>query len=267
MKNANLSNINFREIIDYGGQPKVQNRYDPPLRCSGYCISCEESDLLNGTDGKLDLMSHGCDSSDFESLLGPMPREASEAAAPLHEPVLFVLEDPGGDYNNGAPVEFRKHHKLPPVNHYYWTPNMSCWPRSPEEFKGNFYGPYLAYLMWRHQLSNAYITNLIKCRFRLNGSNAIVNTPPAIEEHCTQRFLAKEVSEFRPRLVFCFGGQTERKFRKFRIRAGMELNSPSVNLLHPSYIANRCQAHGRTAQQCVEENDSKIRNAMQAIQV
>src|SRR4051812_47984659 len=102
MRNAKLVDINFREIVDYGGQPPVKNKYEPPLHCPGYCISCEESGLLKDSGGKLDLMSHGCDSWDFKSLLGELPGDAPGAGPRLHEPVMFLLENPGGDYSNGA---------------------------------------------------------------------------------------------------------------------------------------------------------------------
>jgi hypothetical protein len=179
---------------------------------------------------------------------------------------MFLLENPGGDYGSGAEIEFQGHLKLPPVKHYYWTPNVPeppDWPRRLEQFETNFYGSYFAYLMWRHQLSNVYITNLIKCRFRLDGSKGTVPTPDAIGEHCTSRFLRREIDAFGPRLVFCFGGKTHEVFLNFCNRNGLKPNAHK--LFHPSYIAGRCRVHGRTAQGCVDRNDEDIRSAMQTI--
>jgi hypothetical protein len=67
MNNQALVDLNFRDIIDYGGQPPVRHRYDPPLACQGFCVACEENGLVSISGGRLDLMSHGCDSSDFEA--------------------------------------------------------------------------------------------------------------------------------------------------------------------------------------------------------
>jgi hypothetical protein len=124
VKDIRLVDLNFREIVDYGGQPQVQNRYSRSLACRGYCISCEESGLLKKTGGRLGLMSHGCDSTDFEDILRPMPREGAGVA----EPILFLLENPGADCGNGEPLDFQGLRKQPPVNHYYWTPNVQTWP-------------------------------------------------------------------------------------------------------------------------------------------
>ena len=82
MKRTQLADLNFREVINYGGQPPVQNRYDPPLQCHGYCVSCEETGLLDQTAVHLDLMSHGCDSEDFREVLGPIPGEGASIEVP-----------------------------------------------------------------------------------------------------------------------------------------------------------------------------------------
>ena len=146
MKDIRLADLNFREVVNYGGQPPVQNEYANPLKCHEYCVSCEDSGLICRTGGRVDLMSHGCDSADFQEVLGPMPAEGAE----VHRPVLFLLEDPGAHYGNGAPVDFSDFRKQPPVNHYYWTPNVPTWPVRVADFKKNFYGPYSASLMRRH---------------------------------------------------------------------------------------------------------------------
>ena len=119
MKDPVLAALNFKELLDYGGQPRVMGEYPQPIPCRGYCVSCEESGLLDGTGRRLDLMSHGCDTSDFEEVLGPMPHEGPC----VEEPILFLLEKPGADYSNGEEVTFRGWRKKPPVKNYYWTPN------------------------------------------------------------------------------------------------------------------------------------------------
>jgi hypothetical protein len=154
MKNAELAELNFRKLINYGVQPSVKVKYDP-LQCYGYCIDCEQKYLVE--PGQLDLISHACDSSDFEAILGPLP-----SAQPIDIPIVFLLEDPGGDYGNGERFSYEGCRKQPPTNHYYWSPQVHTWPASIEELR-HFYGPYFAYLMRNHGLRNVYITNLVKC--------------------------------------------------------------------------------------------------------
>jgi hypothetical protein len=198
MKDRQLRDLNFVELLHYGGQPPVQYRYRPNLHCDGYCVACEEKGIVDRSRGALGLMSHGCDSADFEQVLGPMPR----IGVGVEQPVLFLLEDPGGCYGNEELIEFRGHKKKPPVNHYYWTPETASWPRESAEFNGNFYGPYFAYLMQRHQLLNVYITNLVKCKWTAADKTDKSKTPADISAYCAEHFLRRELAFFAPSLVF-----------------------------------------------------------------
>ena len=115
-----MSDLNFRELLDYGGQPSAAARYDPPLPCNGYCVRCEDDGLVQKSGGRLDLMSHGCDSADFEAIIGPMPKNGRIPRVEKH--ILFLLENPGKDYGNGEEVPFRGLKKEPPVKSYYFAP-------------------------------------------------------------------------------------------------------------------------------------------------
>ncbi len=147
---------------------------------------------------------------------------------------MLGLDDDG----NGESIPFNGFKKKPPVNHYYWTPSCQSWPDLPcqiAQFEGNFYGPYFAYLMRRHQLRNVYITNLVKCRFNNGGGEEL------IVEHCVKHFLIKEVEIFGPQMAFCFGEDAEKTFLNLAIP-----NCLPARLYHPSYIAKRWQlARGR----------------------
>jgi len=178
-----------------------------------------------------------------------MPREG----AGVQQPVLFLLENPGGDYKKGVKTDFLGYRKQPPVNHYYWTPNTAHWPRDKSEFKGNFYGPYFAYLMCRHQLMNVYITNAAKCKWT-HGK-----TPSSILKNCVRNYLRREIELFQPRLVFCFGRAAERVFRS------MVCNLQFSYLYHPSFIQSRFRVTGRTQQQLLEENDTRICDAIASL--
>jgi hypothetical protein len=252
MRDSRLAESNFRQLLHYdGGPPVARPRFPDPLQCSGYCIDCEEKDLVAKSEGKLDLMSHGCDSADFEEVLGPMPRDG----AGVQQPILFLLEKPGADYGSGQKVRFSGYKKSPPVNHYYWTPTnkTKSWPQQISEFEGNFYGPYFAYLMRRHRLCNVYITNLTKCRWRDGNKNA---TPIDILENCITLYLNKEISFFEPKLVFCFGLNAEHGFKSRGLGISNHL------LYHPGAIRDRYRALGKTQEELVEQNDKRIQDAL-----
>ncbi|MDA3786930.1 MAG: hypothetical protein PF503_00305 [Desulfobacula sp.] len=255
MKNAELAKINFTEIINYGGQPKVQNSYSTPLSCIGYCVRCEESGLINKTGGQLELMSHGCDSFDFESILGAMPQKGVK----ISQPILFLLENPGANRRNGAPVDFRGFRKQPPVNHYYWTPNNDKWPDQVSQFNGNFYGPYFSYLMKKHQLGNVYISNLIKCKW-MKGNDSKVSNDSLLRSYCIEQYLKREIEVFAPKIVFCFGRNAEKGYRAMAFGDGK-----SVYLMHPSFIADRHQTTARSQEDLVKENDGIITQAIEQI--
>ena len=263
MQNNELIDINFNKILNYNGQPQVRNTYSSPINCQGYCISCEESGLLAGTGGRLELMSHGCDSSDFEAVLGKLPIDGVR----INQPVVFLLEEPGADYGNGTPVNYRGFRKQPPVNHYYWTPNIGIWPDRIDQFNGNFYGPYFAYLMKKHQLGNVYITNLIKCRWVKGEDNKVNNDelPKLLKKlklHCIEKYLEKEINEFSPKIVFCFGEKAENGFRE---NIASEYYCKIQRLMHPSYIANRHQTTGYSQEELVEKNDVSVRQSIENI--
>jgi hypothetical protein len=203
-------------------------------------------------------MSHGCDSSDFETLLGALP-----APNPITAAVLFLLEDPGGDYGNGDRVNFRGRAKRPPNNHYFWTLSNTKWPKGVLDFGSSFYGPYFACLMATHGLGNVYITNAVKCgvrqTVRRNNPDFKRSQPyRAVARTCLHSFLLKELEIFQPRLVFCFGQAAYNHY--LDLTSGMSYPA-GVRLLHPSYIALARRVH-KTPEDLVRENDKTIRVAL-----
>jgi uracil-DNA glycosylase family 4 len=200
-------------------------------------------------------MSHGCDSQDFTSVLGPLPIEGRAVDAPI----LFLLEEPGGDWESGQKIRFRACLKQPPNYHYYWSPGGHIWPTSLADLGDNFYGTYFAYLMRKHGLRNVYITNVVKCRWVAAADDARRDKSPIVE-HCTQRFLAREVTILKPRLVLCFGNDALAESQEVRRHCAPQCRVGT--LLHPSYIQYRCQTHGRTKQDCLDINDSRVCEAL-----
>lgn len=252
MMDERLARLNFHQLLHYGGQPPVRNLYSPPLQCGGYCLSCENAGLLTNSGWRLDRMSHGCTTNDFEEVLGPMPCEGKG----IVEPVLFLLEQPSATSDNGVPVNYQGFYKQPPINRYYWAPSSQTWPSSLNELNGNFYGNYFAYLMRQHKLRNVYITNLIKCGWIQDSGNVIRAKEPAdVAMHCMDRYLDKEFQIFRPRIAFCFGKKTEQGLRKFLQRDTRDCEI--VLLAHPSAI-KLARRHHKTPEQMVDDNNHRI---------
>lgn len=254
MKDKRLVQLNFSRIVDYGGMPPIKNAYNLKEVCKGYCVSCEKQGLLARTGGRLDLMSHGCDFSDFETALGPMPKKAS----PINLPILFLLENPGADYGNGAKVnflDFQLFRKEPPVYCYYWVPDIKTWPISHTDLKGKsaHYGPYFAYLMHQHQLRNIYITNVVKCRWVSKSKRAGKHTPEQIVENCVDQFLGEEFRIFSPKIVFCFGGRATNAFKQFKGQKKWD-HIMMESLYHPAARISRGKL--------IQENDRRIKEAI-----
>jgi len=56
--------------------------------------------------------------------------------------------------------------------------------------------------MWCRQLRNVYITNLVKCRYRLD--NKAIKTPVDIVDKCFDQIFQNELALFQPILIICF---------------------------------------------------------------
>ncbi len=201
-------------------------------------------------------MSHGCDSSDFEEILGPLPIDGH----PIDQPILFLLEGPGADYHNGEPVAFHGFTKQPPVRHYYWSPNCTTWPSTVDDFGGNFYGPYFAYLMRTHHLRNVYITNLAKCKSTENFDHTSEPfprwDPDVIVRHCAQRYLSRELKIFCPIIAFCFGNKAETGLRELAGTVGATCKIKYLR--HPASI-RLARREGKTPPQLIFQNDELIK--------
>ncbi len=217
MKNKKLHELNFKFLLDYPNEFRPQNRYDNPIICDQFCVSCEKNGYLDGGDLRLDQMSHGADTEDIEkSICCNLPPGGLDIS------VAFLLESPGGYYDLGSPIKHKEEGitKRPPVKHYYWTPSPRArWPKTASELPSKadgdgMYGPYFAYLIATHKLYNAYFTNIIKCSLAQHDAEVFVryyvvrdpdNRDSKIRTNCFQRFLSKEMEIVNPQIVFYFG--------------------------------------------------------------
>src|SRR5688572_5870234 len=244
MKNRILHQINFTELLEYPEGYQVKSpKHEPPVKCERCCVECETSGVLAQAGGRLTLISHGCDTSEFESLLKPFPMRENA----FTQPVMFLLEDPGWDDRSVFKLPdgdggIRK--KVPTLFHYF-APTGKRWPEQMAvvEADGNYYGSYFSYLMNPHGLANLYITNQVKCK-RVGVSEGWM-----VSEKCIERFLVREVDAFAPLLVFCFRASVTPVFRaRFP-------NIECRQLYHPSFIRDRCRTRGITRAEAAAEND------------
>ena len=209
-----------------------------------FCVHCEKSGVLERAKGALTLMSHGCDTSDFESLFG----RSLPASDPVEDPILFLLQDPEKagitSWARSKPsAALLKSHRIV-IN----TSQPACRAgRNPSRIWTEITMVYFAYMLKTHSLSNAYITNLVKCK-RVN-----VELPNLVEDACFHRFLSREIEEFRPRVVFCFG-----RWVYNSLRARMP-DQRCVCLLHPSFIQNHSYTKGLSPREAILENERRIR--------
>jgi len=195
------------------------------------------------------MISHSCDSSDFEHLLRPLPASPEQ----VNRPILFLLDSPvKRHFDTIRPVEFRGFNKGVPVQHYYWTPECKEWPKNSSELE-SYYGDYFAYLMQKHALHNVYITNFVKCSKR-GKRDARLKT------ECFNRYLRKELEYFKPAIVFCFGENADDA-----LEAHARDTFRHHLLYHPSAIYYWWRTTSKTPltrQQRFDENDRRIREAL-----
>ncbi len=97
-----------------------------------------------------------------------------------------------------------------PTKKWYWIHDEIRECRYPDYFKGRQYGELIASIIATFKLSNAYLTNLIKCG--LNDKDGkrykgIAVYEPKCIECCCDRFFKKEIELMDPKVIFTFGSR------------------------------------------------------------
>ena len=258
MKSEKNVELNFKKLITYYEVPSSDGPF--PFRCTGFCTSCEQRGFLDEGEHRLDQMSHGADSSDFENLMGPLPEDGFKKS------IVFLLESPGGYYGNGKQVTCDGVTKQPPVNAYYWVPReKSGWPVNSEIIDPKSYGPYFAYLIKKYCLKNAYFTNIVKCslaeRNRDKFKDYYVASNPKyrdskIRDNCFQEILKNELLEANPKIIFAFGEKASRMATFVGVKS-LFPDVEMVTLYHPAARKKRSVK--------VSHNDSLIAKALEKI--
>ena len=249
-----LAVVNFSEILNYK-KPVVRCYHgDKPInQCIGFCHDCEDKRLPDKA-GKVVRMSHGCTSADFISIIGsPLPVEKCAL------PIMFLLENPGGDYDLGEDCMCDGIVKQPPTKQFYFSSGMGKWPNDVDEIGSNHYGDYFAYLMVKHGLSNVYITNCVKCKYE--GASYWRTA-----DNCMARYLTTEIDVFRPKLIVCFSTKVSDKLFYKRIECSERgCSTTKVCLLHPSAD---CRPKWRgNWRGIVKENDRRLEKALRNLVV
>lgn len=244
-----LEGLNFSSILRYEKPVKRccrSNDGESPLhKCTGFCHDCEDKGIVPKGGSSSILMSHGCSSDDFVSIIGkPLPKVKCDL------PIMFLLENPGGDYGNGEAVTCNGVIKNPPINHFYFSSGLTQWPTEIADIKIH-YGDYFAYLMARFGLSNVYITNCIKCKY----TDAYYDKTA---ENCIKRFLEREIRIFSPRLIVCFSKQVSDELLYKKIQDPGKLKK--VCLLHPA--ADSRPKWRNNWEGIVRENDTRLAKAL-----
>lgn len=258
MNDAALAHLNFKTLLHYDATPDAGSIPTGGIKCNGFCVSCEKQDLLAGSGLRLDQMSHGADTSDFERSITKLPTGG------IDHPIAFILESPGGYYGNGRKILHEGTSKQPPVNHYYWTPKLTEWPTTPAMVNGR-YGPYFAYIIASHKLKNAYFTNMVKCSLAKQTTDQFVRfkavknpkyVDARVRENCYENFLSKEMDILQPKLVFYFGSVSQGMGHYSGLKSFLA-SSKFVTLRHPA-------ARG-TFMRTILENDERIHSALEGL--
>ena len=99
--------MNFQRILKYEfgelARRKAKPNYDPPLKCEGFCTLCEENGLAEYSGNEPPILSHGCETDDYESFVGDLSSHLNVLNIQVYSmPVIFLLEAPGSYWDSGV---------------------------------------------------------------------------------------------------------------------------------------------------------------------
>ena len=207
--------LNFKKLIqldmdnieNYCFKDYIENEWHH-RNIVGYCTSCEEKGIntCDERDFYLQNISHGAHSNDFLEAI----TEKIDTSNWNADGVMFIMESPSRDYGIYESLQIEKNgvtYNKRPSKDWYWIHNAMDISGYPQHFKGGTYGELVASAIVTFKLSNAYMTNLVKCG--LNGPNdtfkGIGSYNPCCIENCYNEFLKNEISYLNPKIIFTFG--------------------------------------------------------------
>lgn len=212
-----LNELNFNDLIKLDLEDVCKYNFDDYLKnnCEhpniiGYCTACEEKKIQPCYDEKFCLrnISHGSKSEDFIKSTNCI----HDIKNWHHKGVMFIMESPSKDYGIYRNVEIEKSGEVfskHPSFQWYWIHNKQEISGYPQYFKGGEYGRFVSSAITTFRLSNAYLTNLIKCG--LNGPNDSYKGIDSYNQDCIQtcaeKYLKKEIEIVKPKVIFTFGSK------------------------------------------------------------
>lgn len=234
-----LDEINFKKIlhekeyVENGShnykKEKPGNSQHEYCEEEPYCTLCDTEwnipkQEIEGIDYKLSNVSHGTHTLDF--LHAAEGYEGTEAICKLIEnwddrPVLFLFENPSIDYDIYTKGEKWNAKKRPPTR-WYWIYDSDLKKEVENKYisslKKKKYGAMVFALIRIFKLSNAYMTNVVKCGMNdVNNENKFLTTKhykPECINTCVNKILLEEITELtcgntEPLTVFAFGRRTQ----------------------------------------------------------
>lgn len=234
-----LNELNYKKLIDlsldnvdtYTFDDYRNNGFRHPKACD-YCIECEKMNLTICKDPKYYLcnISHGSHSKDFLNSAG-----ITDVSDWNHKGVMFIMESPSKDYGIYEKVEIvhdGNHYYKHPSKLWYWIHRDQKITGYPDKFKGREYGDFVASAILTFRLSNAYMTNLIKCGLYdpdTDTYKGIDSYHSACIRKCYDEFLSKEIDIIKPEVIFTFGSKVNRHVTQL-----VGDNTKVVGLPHPA---------------------------------
>lgn len=157
-----LNAFSFTHVIqkeNYTGQG--WNERKSFIKCNkGCCEKCERyeapADSTKYDGYRLKYVSHGAHALDFCEDMGVTPDDSWSDI-----PVLFLFENPSVQYDD----QYEEHQGKCPAKKWYWLRdgNKEKDFSYPKYFRQGCYGDLVASLIRMFRLSNAYMTNFVKC--------------------------------------------------------------------------------------------------------
>ena len=224
-------NKDFSYKNNYCGSDRSTACFKQPDAITGYCDLCKDCgepvESAENNKFRLSAMSHGSHSFDFLEALSIT--DIKEHVQDWDtRPVLFLMENPSLDYGiyDFLPTDI-SHEGKRPAKQWYWIHN-DLTPYN--EYESNKflcmseYGRMVASLIIQFRLSNAYLTNIVKCgmsdaEFKEGDVNNVHESTfkstwsyqPKCIKTCMEKVLLREVQALRQYhddlTVFAFGGR------------------------------------------------------------
>lgn len=205
----NLTDVNRYSVSDYFDNDKRHPKV------TSYCTCCEDKGIkvCGNSEYTLQNISHGSCSKDFLQAISPRYSIDNWNSSG----VVFIMESPSKDYGiyeDVSIVKNGKQYKKRPSKLWYWVHDKMNVSGYPQFFKGLTYGELIASAIVTFKLSNAYLTNLIKCglyNVSNDGYKGVDHYDQQCIDLCIKEYLEREIDLIKPKVIFTFGSKVYQK--------------------------------------------------------